>query len=151
MPPCSCILSPLWTASYGEICPGGTAARLHLPLYHFFVEKKGGRFCSYIDYWWLNQIIVKYWYPLPLIPLALEQLHSAKIFKTWATSYLQSHLDQRGWQMEDGIYHYLWSLWVLHHAIWALLHTLSLLTAHQLCLNGHVRRTCDCIHWWHFD
>lgn len=51
----------------------------HLYLLDFFHGEKGGlRSC--IDYRGLNQIMVKYPYPLPLVPSALEQLQSAQIF-----------------------------------------------------------------------
>ncbi len=45
----------------------------------FFVAKDGGlRPC--IDYRKLNEITVKFRYPLPLVPTALEQLRGATIF-----------------------------------------------------------------------
>lgn len=46
----------------------------------FFIEKKGGGLRSCTDYLELNNITVKYPYPLPLVPSALKQLRSAKIF-----------------------------------------------------------------------
>lgn len=46
----------------------------------FFVERKGGGLRPYIDYQALNQVTVKYRYPLPLVPSALEQLRSATLF-----------------------------------------------------------------------
>lgn len=46
----------------------------------FFVEKKGGGLWQYIDYRCLNKIIVKYPYPHPLVPSALEQLCSVHMF-----------------------------------------------------------------------
>lgn len=46
----------------------------------FFIKKKGGGLQPCIDYWGLNNITLKYPYPLPLVPSALEQLQSAKIF-----------------------------------------------------------------------
>ncbi|KAF4078869.1 hypothetical protein AMELA_G00186400, partial [Ameiurus melas] len=46
----------------------------------FFVEKKGGGLRPCIVYWGPNQCSVKYCYPLPLVPAALEQLRSATIF-----------------------------------------------------------------------
>lgn len=39
----------------------------------FFVEKKDGGLRPCIDYWGLNDILVKYHYPLPLVPAALKQ------------------------------------------------------------------------------
>lgn len=45
----------------------------------FFMEKDGGlRPC--IDYRGLNNVTVKFRYPLPLVPAALEQLREAKIY-----------------------------------------------------------------------
>ncbi|XDV15206.1 hypothetical protein PO909_015336 [Leuciscus waleckii] len=46
----------------------------------FFVGKKDGGLRPCIDYRILNAATVKYRYPLPLVPSALEQLRSAKIF-----------------------------------------------------------------------
>ncbi|KAL0148306.1 hypothetical protein M9458_056368, partial [Cirrhinus mrigala] len=46
----------------------------------FFVKKKDGSLRPCIDYRGLNEVTVKYRYPLPLVPSALEQLRSARIF-----------------------------------------------------------------------
>ncbi|KAK3530862.1 hypothetical protein QTP70_003635 [Hemibagrus guttatus] len=46
----------------------------------FFVAKKDGGLRPCIDYRALNQITVKFRYPLPLIPAALEHLRGATIF-----------------------------------------------------------------------
>lgn len=46
----------------------------------FFIEKKGGKLWLCIDYRGLNQITVKYPYLISLVPSALEQLCSARIF-----------------------------------------------------------------------
>ncbi|KAL0150452.1 hypothetical protein M9458_054269 [Cirrhinus mrigala] len=46
----------------------------------FFVKKKDGGLRPCIDYRGLNEVTIKYRYPLPLIPAALEQLRTAKIF-----------------------------------------------------------------------
>ncbi|KAL0173711.1 hypothetical protein M9458_029679 [Cirrhinus mrigala] len=46
----------------------------------FFVEKKGGGLRPCIDYRGLNNVTVKFRYPLPLVPSALEQLREAKIY-----------------------------------------------------------------------
>ncbi|KAK3508640.1 hypothetical protein QTP70_001331 [Hemibagrus guttatus] len=46
----------------------------------FFVEKKGGGLRPCIDYRGLNAITVRYPYPLPLVPAALEQLRGARVF-----------------------------------------------------------------------
>ncbi|KAK3571813.1 hypothetical protein QTP86_020588 [Hemibagrus guttatus] len=46
----------------------------------FFVGKKDGGLRPCIDYRGLNAITVRYPYPLPLIPAALEQLRGAKFF-----------------------------------------------------------------------
>ncbi|KAI2660465.1 Transposon Tf2-6 polyprotein [Labeo rohita] len=46
----------------------------------FFVKKKDGGLRPCIDYRALNDLTIKYRYPLPLVPSALEQLRSAKIF-----------------------------------------------------------------------
>lgn len=46
----------------------------------FFVTKKDGRLRPCIDYRGLNEITVKFRYPLPLVPAALEQLRTAKFF-----------------------------------------------------------------------
>ncbi|KAK3511481.1 hypothetical protein QTP70_008952 [Hemibagrus guttatus] len=46
----------------------------------FFVKKKDGGLRPCIDYRGLNAITVKYPYPLPLVPPAVEQFRKAKIF-----------------------------------------------------------------------
>ncbi|KAI2653818.1 Transposon Tf2-6 polyprotein [Labeo rohita] len=46
----------------------------------FFVKKKDGGLRPCIDYRGLNDITIKYRYPLPLVPSALEQLRSARYF-----------------------------------------------------------------------
>lgn len=46
----------------------------------FFIEKKDSRLRPCIDYRGLNEILVKYQYPLPLVPLVLKQLKKARIF-----------------------------------------------------------------------
>ncbi|XDV30709.1 hypothetical protein PO909_033561 [Leuciscus waleckii] len=46
----------------------------------FFVEKKDGGLHPCIDYRGLNNVTVKFRYPLPLVPAALEQLREAKIY-----------------------------------------------------------------------
>lgn len=46
----------------------------------FFVAKKDGGLRPCIDYRKLNLITIKYRYPLPLVPAALEQLRGATIF-----------------------------------------------------------------------
>ncbi|KAI2643996.1 Transposon Tf2-6 polyprotein [Labeo rohita] len=46
----------------------------------FFVSKKDGGLRSCIDYRGLNNVTVKFRYPLPLVPPALEQLREATIY-----------------------------------------------------------------------
>ncbi len=46
----------------------------------FFMAKKDSGLRPCIDYRALNKIMVKFRYPLPLVPAALEQLHGARIF-----------------------------------------------------------------------
>ncbi|KAL0192406.1 hypothetical protein M9458_010702, partial [Cirrhinus mrigala] len=46
----------------------------------FFVKKKDGGLRPCIDYRSLNELTVKYRYPLPLVPPALEQLRSARFY-----------------------------------------------------------------------
>lgn len=58
------------------ICPSTSPASAGF----FFVKKKGGGLWPCINYDELNQITVKYRNPLPLVPFALEQVRSAKIF-----------------------------------------------------------------------
>jgi len=50
----------------------------------FFVARKDGGLRPCIDYCHLNSQTVKYSYPLPLVPAALEQLRGARIFSTLA-------------------------------------------------------------------
>ncbi len=46
----------------------------------FFVEKKDGGLRPCIDYRGLNNVTVKFRYPLPLVPSALEQLRETTIY-----------------------------------------------------------------------
>ncbi|KAL0187982.1 hypothetical protein M9458_015081, partial [Cirrhinus mrigala] len=46
----------------------------------FFVKKKDGGLRPCIDYRGINEITVKFRYPLPLVPAALEQLRTARFF-----------------------------------------------------------------------
>ncbi len=46
----------------------------------FFIKKRDGGLRPCIDYRALNDISIKFRYPLPLVPAALEQLRSAKYF-----------------------------------------------------------------------
>ncbi|KAL0157255.1 hypothetical protein M9458_048501, partial [Cirrhinus mrigala] len=46
----------------------------------FFVKKKDGGLRPCIDYRALNEVTVKYRYPLPLVPPALDQLRSARFY-----------------------------------------------------------------------
>ncbi len=46
----------------------------------FFVKKKDGGLRPCIDYRGLNDITIKFRYPLPLVPAALEQLREARYF-----------------------------------------------------------------------
>ncbi len=46
----------------------------------FFIKKKDGSLRPCIDYRALNDITVKFRYPLPLVPAALEQLRTARYF-----------------------------------------------------------------------
>lgn len=47
---------------------------------YFFVKKKDGGLHPCIDYQGLNNVTIKYRYPLPLVPSALEQLLQAGIY-----------------------------------------------------------------------
>lgn len=53
----------------------------------FFMDKKGGGLRTCTDYRNLNKITVKYPYPLPLVPAALEQLCEAFTFLIYFTSF----------------------------------------------------------------
>lgn len=46
----------------------------------FFMAKKDGGLRPCIDYRALNKITLKFWYPLPLVPAALEHLRGATVF-----------------------------------------------------------------------
>lgn len=60
----------------GFICPSTSPAVSSF----FFVSKKDGDLRPCIDYRTLNSQTVKYPYPLPLVPAALEELRGAHIF-----------------------------------------------------------------------
>ena len=46
----------------------------------FFVKKKDGKLCPVQDYWKLNDITVKNWYPLLLISELIDKLKNAKYY-----------------------------------------------------------------------
>jgi hypothetical protein len=50
------------------------------PPVNFFVKKKEGALRLCIDYWVLNQITVRYSYPLLLMATAIESMHGARFF-----------------------------------------------------------------------
>ncbi|KAK3519931.1 hypothetical protein QTP70_008026 [Hemibagrus guttatus] len=60
----------------GYICPSTSPAASSF----FFVAKKDGGLRPCIDYRALNKITVKFRYPLPLVPAALERLRDATVF-----------------------------------------------------------------------
>ncbi len=60
----------------GYICPSTSPAASSF----FFVAKKDGGLRPCIDYQSLNNITVKFRYPLPLVPAALKHLRGATIF-----------------------------------------------------------------------
>ncbi|KAL0172102.1 hypothetical protein M9458_032413, partial [Cirrhinus mrigala] len=62
--------------SQGYICPSTSPAASSF----FFVAKKDGGLRPCIDYRIINQGTIKFPYPLPLVPAALKQLRSARIF-----------------------------------------------------------------------
>ncbi len=62
----------------GYICPSTSPAASSF----FFVAKKDGGLRPCIDYRTLNKITVKFQYPLPLVPAALEHLRGACVFTT---------------------------------------------------------------------
>ncbi len=64
-----------------ELAKGFLRPSLHLLLPgSFFVKKKDGGLRPCIDYRGLNDITIKFRYPLPLVPAALEQLREARYF-----------------------------------------------------------------------
>lgn len=86
MPPHSCIY-PHRTTGYGRCtykkhCQQGYIRPSPSPVsvVFFFMEKKGGGLRPCIHHQGLNQCTVRYCYPLPLVPAAIEQLRSAKVF-----------------------------------------------------------------------
>ena len=51
-----------------------------IPAPFFFVKKKLGDLRPVQDYWKLNALTVKNWYPLPLIPELIDKIKNAKVF-----------------------------------------------------------------------
>ncbi len=74
------------TEGHGGVHWGSSSTRLHPPSTSpaassfFFVAKKDGGLRPCIDYRTLNKITVKFRYPLPLVPAALEHLRGARVF-----------------------------------------------------------------------
>lgn len=62
--------------SKGPIRPSASPASAGF----FFLKKKDGGLRPCIDYRGLNDITVKFKYPLSLVPVALEELHTARYF-----------------------------------------------------------------------
>ncbi|KAK1795652.1 hypothetical protein P4O66_001142 [Electrophorus voltai] len=60
----------------GYICPSTSPALASV----FFVKKKDGGPRPCMDYRGLNELLIPYTYPLPLIPTALEQLRGVPYF-----------------------------------------------------------------------
>ncbi|KAK3518378.1 hypothetical protein QTP86_003532 [Hemibagrus guttatus] len=71
-----------WRSTSRRPYPRATFAhpRPLLPRVFFFVAKKDGGLRPCIDYRALNKITVKFRYPLPLVPAALERLRGATVF-----------------------------------------------------------------------
>ena len=46
----------------------------------FFIKKKDGSLQLVQDYWALNAVIIKNWYPIPLISKLIAQLHGTRYF-----------------------------------------------------------------------
>ncbi|KAK3554597.1 hypothetical protein QTP70_027889, partial [Hemibagrus guttatus] len=63
-----------------DLLPGEAVPRGRIYPLFFFVAKKDGGLRPCIDYRALNRITVKFRYPLPLVPVALEHLRGATIF-----------------------------------------------------------------------
>ncbi|KAK3509395.1 hypothetical protein QTP70_033160 [Hemibagrus guttatus] len=72
--------------SHGGVYRGGSGCWSHTAIHVstsgrvFLVGKKNRGLCPCIDYRGLNAITVRYPYPLPLVPAALEQFRGAKFF-----------------------------------------------------------------------
>lgn len=64
----------------GESLASGLIRPSSSPIGFFFVKKKDSSLQPCIDYWSLNEIIVKNKYPLPLIHAAFGPLHEARFF-----------------------------------------------------------------------
>ena len=62
--------------SSGCICPSKLLSASPV----FFIKKKDGTLWLMQDYWALNTIMIKNWYPLPLISELINQLHGEKFF-----------------------------------------------------------------------
>ncbi|KAK3505820.1 hypothetical protein QTP70_019745, partial [Hemibagrus guttatus] len=76
----------------------------------FFVGKKDGGLHPCIDYRGLNAITVRYPYPFPLVPAALEQLRGARFFTKLdlRSAYNLVHIHEGDeWKTTHGHYEYL--------------------------------------------
>ena len=86
----------------------------------FFIKKKDGGLRPCIDYRGLNDITIKFRYPLPLVPPALEQLRQATYTYTYQVGpslCVQPDPHQRRGRMEDSLFHHHWSLRDPRHAV----------------------------------
>ncbi len=85
----------------------------------FFVTKKDGGLRPCIDYRALNNITVKFRYPLPLVPAALEHLRGATVFTMLdLRSAYNLPPDTWGGWMENSLRDPYRPLWISGHAIW---------------------------------
>ncbi|KAK1799487.1 hypothetical protein P4O66_007712 [Electrophorus voltai] len=71
-----------WGSTSRRLYDKVTFDPLHVrhPRVLFFVKKKDGGLSPCVDYRGLNELLVQYPYPLPLVPAALEQLREAQLF-----------------------------------------------------------------------
>ncbi|KAK3557186.1 hypothetical protein QTP70_024684, partial [Hemibagrus guttatus] len=82
---CAIDLLPNTSLLKGQIYPLSLPESIRLSMTpaaagFFFVGKRDGGLRPFIDYRGLNAITVRYPYPLPLVPAALEQLRGARVF-----------------------------------------------------------------------
>ena len=80
----------------------GPPLPLH-PQINLFVRKKDGGLRPCIDYRGINQITMRYSYPLPLIASAIESMHRALLHKIGSQERLQPGAYPGRGRVEDGI------------------------------------------------
>ncbi len=94
--------------------------------------------------------MVKFAYPLSLVPVALEELRGAHLFsKVDLCSAYNLICIRQGDEWKTVIHYSIWKLRISGHAVWAFQFTSSLSKLHERDLPGHTTQISYYLHRWH--